>query len=430
MNGRRWWLGLVCCALLCGGARLGLADQTGFPFDGELILDADPMPGSKRIPNMDIAANGTLVLEMWCNRVEGQVVVAADTITVITGQPTQRQCTPDRERADAGLIEALTAVTNWRRQGDFVVPGGRPDAAVSRADQLSQTGPSTDRPLSHSLRLARASNPITIAVAGRGRPASENEQKAARGEYCHGRHGTWHHIGLVLEPLESARSRPDRHDGDLQPAICLDAVHRPAQPEARNDARRIAVDVLAADHPADLVLAVAGLSGRPLRPAAPDLGRRAVVRRRLGAVELCRQPLGAVLHLRRHLRLRHRHHLCRHHRPDGALVPGPARACDRPCRRGLWLWRVLHQLPDRQHDQELGLCAHARRVGHHPGRHRRRRRAMAARAARGLAAGRAIARRPRTTDADRTQLHAAGDAAEPGLLAAVHHDEHDVDQRA
>ena len=78
------------------------------------------MPGSKRIPNMDIAADGKIVLEMWCNRVDGQVVVAGDTITVMTGSPTDRPCPPERARGDAELIEALNAVTNWRREGDFV----------------------------------------------------------------------------------------------------------------------------------------------------------------------------------------------------------------------------------------------------------------------------------------------------------------------
>ena len=102
------------------GLRSGLAQPNEFPFDGELILDVRPMPGSKRIPNMDIAANGAIAVEMWCNRVDGQVVVAGDTITVMTGQPTDRPCTPERARGDAELVEALNAVTNWRREGDFV----------------------------------------------------------------------------------------------------------------------------------------------------------------------------------------------------------------------------------------------------------------------------------------------------------------------
>jgi heat shock protein HslJ len=95
--------------------------QSGFPFDRELILDVAPMRGSKRIPNMDVAANGAIALEMWCNRIEGQVVVAADTITVLTGQATDRQCPPERVRGDAELLAVLSEVTNWRRQGDTVL---------------------------------------------------------------------------------------------------------------------------------------------------------------------------------------------------------------------------------------------------------------------------------------------------------------------
>ena len=98
----------------------------GFPFESELFLDARPMRGSKRIPNMDVAANGAIALEMWCNRVEGQLVVAADTITVMTGQATDRQCPPEQVRGDADLLAALTEVTNWRREGDLLPPDRAP----------------------------------------------------------------------------------------------------------------------------------------------------------------------------------------------------------------------------------------------------------------------------------------------------------------
>lgn len=114
----RW---IVAASAMLGAMGGGLAQQGGFPFDRELILDVRPMPGSKRIPNMDIAADGTVALEMWCDRVEGQVVVAGDTITVITGQPSGRPCPPDRARGDADLLDALNAVTRWRWQGDDVV---------------------------------------------------------------------------------------------------------------------------------------------------------------------------------------------------------------------------------------------------------------------------------------------------------------------
>ena len=100
--------------------------QSEFPYDSELILDVAPMRGSKRIPNMDVAPNGAIALEMWCNRLEGQFIVAADTVTVVTGQPTQRQCPPERAQGDEQLLAALAQVTNWRRQGDtFILIGPR-----------------------------------------------------------------------------------------------------------------------------------------------------------------------------------------------------------------------------------------------------------------------------------------------------------------
>jgi len=120
MIGRQFGWCLVLCVVTAGTMASGLAQPNEFPFDGELILDARAMPGSKRIPNMDIAADGKIALEMWCNRVDGQVVVAGDTITVMTGSPTDRSCPPERATGDAELIEALSAVTNWRREGDVV----------------------------------------------------------------------------------------------------------------------------------------------------------------------------------------------------------------------------------------------------------------------------------------------------------------------
>jgi len=113
---RYWGLVAAIVAMTTVAAR-----AQEFPFESELLLDARPLPGSKRIPNLEISANGTIALEMWCNRVDGQVVVAGDTITVITGQPTERTCSPERARGDTELLEALNGVTNWRRQGDTVV---------------------------------------------------------------------------------------------------------------------------------------------------------------------------------------------------------------------------------------------------------------------------------------------------------------------
>src|ERR1700704_752230 len=101
-----------------------VAAQSEFPFGRELLLDAPPMKGSKRVPSLDIGENGLADIELWCNAVKGQLVVAGDTITILTGARTERPCTPERMRGDDDMLTALTEVTNWRREGEFLVLTG------------------------------------------------------------------------------------------------------------------------------------------------------------------------------------------------------------------------------------------------------------------------------------------------------------------
>jgi heat shock protein HslJ len=95
--------------------------QSEFPFGNELRLDVAPMKGSKRVPILDVADNGAAVIDLWCNSVQGQVVVVADTITIMTGSRTERACPPEQVRGDDDMVEALQQVTNWRRQGDSLL---------------------------------------------------------------------------------------------------------------------------------------------------------------------------------------------------------------------------------------------------------------------------------------------------------------------
>jgi heat shock protein HslJ len=112
--------GLVVCAVAGMLSDAAVAAEP-FPFDQELLLDARPMRGSKRVPMLNIRPDGGVMIDLWCNSVEGQLVVAADTITVLTGARTDRSCTPERERGDQEILAALEQVTNWRREGDTVV---------------------------------------------------------------------------------------------------------------------------------------------------------------------------------------------------------------------------------------------------------------------------------------------------------------------
>jgi heat shock protein HslJ len=112
-------------------AVMGLADaasaQSSFPYDSELRLDVPPMRGSKRVPSIEIASNGAAEIVLWCNTVKAQLVVASDTITVITGSATANQCPPERLRGDEDLLVALSQATNWRWDGEtLVMTGGKP----------------------------------------------------------------------------------------------------------------------------------------------------------------------------------------------------------------------------------------------------------------------------------------------------------------
>ncbi len=109
---------IAAFVMICGIARA--ADQ-GFPFGRELLLDVPPMKGSKRVPMLDIDAKGLAEIDLWCNSVKGQMVVAADTITILTGEKTDRSCSPERAQADDEVLAALNEVTNWRRDGDILM---------------------------------------------------------------------------------------------------------------------------------------------------------------------------------------------------------------------------------------------------------------------------------------------------------------------
>ena len=106
-----------------------------FPFGSELMLDAAPLPGSKRIPMLEIEDDGTASIDLWCTSLHGQATIADDSIAIVPGQPAslipgqpagdaQAPCGPDRQAGDATLLAALAQATKWRRNGDLVELSG------------------------------------------------------------------------------------------------------------------------------------------------------------------------------------------------------------------------------------------------------------------------------------------------------------------
>jgi hypothetical protein len=94
--------------------------EDGFPFEMQMQLDVNRMPGSKRIPNLDIGEAGEVVVELWCKGGKGQFSVAGNTVIFVAGAMENRSCPPDRAQADDELMAALTAVATWKRQDDLV----------------------------------------------------------------------------------------------------------------------------------------------------------------------------------------------------------------------------------------------------------------------------------------------------------------------
>ena len=107
---------LLSVAPMSGPAR---ADD-GFPFGMAMTMEVARQPGSKRVPNVEIGDNGEAVLELWCKGGKGQFSVAGNTVIFVAGPLEDRACPPVRAQADDELVAALSEVTNWKRQGDFV----------------------------------------------------------------------------------------------------------------------------------------------------------------------------------------------------------------------------------------------------------------------------------------------------------------------
>jgi hypothetical protein len=118
--------GAAVLGLAFAGAIAAAHAQGGFPFGRELIMDTAPMPGTKRLPILDIAENGLADIDLWCVNVKVRLIVVADTITVLVGPKSERSCAPEQSRRDEETLAALSQATNWRLDDDvLVLTGGK-----------------------------------------------------------------------------------------------------------------------------------------------------------------------------------------------------------------------------------------------------------------------------------------------------------------
>jgi hypothetical protein len=116
-RGAACFLALVAIA---GVVLTAAAAETSFPFGSALLLDTPPLPGTKRVPTIEIDQNGTASIHLWCAEVRGDASVADSSITIVPKQALPSQCPPQSISRDASLLVALSQVTGWSRHDDIV----------------------------------------------------------------------------------------------------------------------------------------------------------------------------------------------------------------------------------------------------------------------------------------------------------------------
>ena len=123
--------GIVMGLLVSSGA--GFGQPAGqFPFDQELLLDTPPMRPGKRMPSLTVERSGNAVIDLWCKSVPARVEFSDDAIKIeaaplpdeLPEMQGNAQCTPERITADGVLLDRLTQVTGWQRQGGAIVLAG------------------------------------------------------------------------------------------------------------------------------------------------------------------------------------------------------------------------------------------------------------------------------------------------------------------
>lgn len=117
---RRHRFCLLVAAVLLGWPAFGRAADAAFPFGTALMLDVEPLYGSKRIPMIEIEDDGTATIDLWCASVHATATVGDSSITIVAEPPQPAQCTPERQTGDQDLLSALSQVTSWRRDGEVV----------------------------------------------------------------------------------------------------------------------------------------------------------------------------------------------------------------------------------------------------------------------------------------------------------------------
>jgi heat shock protein HslJ len=102
-------------------AHVSPAGADEFPFEREFLMDVKPLPGSKRVPILEVLPDGRAIVDLWCKSGDGRAEVSGDAIKFTLGPMREEGCTPERIQRDEELAVALEQVTQWKIEDDALV---------------------------------------------------------------------------------------------------------------------------------------------------------------------------------------------------------------------------------------------------------------------------------------------------------------------
>jgi len=110
----------LCAASALLGLAIAAASAQSFPFEQEMWLETKPLPGSRRVPMMEIHPNGRASVDLWCHSAIAEIAVNGSEIKFNFVSAKPENCTPERIELDQQMAKALLEVTSWRRKNDIV----------------------------------------------------------------------------------------------------------------------------------------------------------------------------------------------------------------------------------------------------------------------------------------------------------------------
>jgi len=96
------------------------ARAQSFPFDQEMLLEGRPLPGSRRVPMMEVHPDGKASVDLWCHSAVAQLALNGNEVKFDFVSAKPENCTPERIELDQKMAKDLLEVTHWRRKNDIV----------------------------------------------------------------------------------------------------------------------------------------------------------------------------------------------------------------------------------------------------------------------------------------------------------------------